>query len=198
VGRTAASSRSTKGCDTAAFAPLTRAPRLTATRDTAGTAVSSVTCARIAVEMQDPGPLLSTLAQAAAVFVAIVGGFLVSRLVAIASDRDGLKRRYTEARYQLGYARAAYDTAHGYRLARSQNDFRRWVPRELAFSEATPAPAARVESTDHAGLAPSSFPQSSERALSTRRRSLGSFRRGQGVPHGIHNRSAAVERVPRY
>lgn len=32
--------------------------------------------------MKDPTPLLSTLTQAAAVFVAIVGGFLVSRLVA--------------------------------------------------------------------------------------------------------------------
>jgi hypothetical protein len=77
--------------------------------------------------MKDPTPLLSTLTQAAAVFVAIVGGFLVSRLVAISSERDGLKRRHKEARDQLKHVRAAYQVAHEYRLSNSQRDFAGWV-----------------------------------------------------------------------
>ena len=64
--------------------------------------------------------MLFTLAQSAAVFVAIVGGFLVSRLVAISSDRDGLKRRYDHARDQLKHVAAAYQDAHDHRLRNSQ------------------------------------------------------------------------------
>jgi len=81
--------------------------------------------------MKDPTPLLSTLTQAAAVFVAIVGGFLVSRLVAISSERDGLKRRHKEARDQLKHVRAAYREAQEYRLANSQRDFAGWVLKDI-------------------------------------------------------------------
>ena len=77
--------------------------------------------------MKDPTALLSTLTQAAAVFVAIVGGFLVSRLVAISSERDGLKRRHKEAGDQQKHVRAAYQEAHEYRLWNSQKDFAGWV-----------------------------------------------------------------------
>jgi hypothetical protein len=41
----------------------------------------------------DPNWLLSTTAQSAAALVAIVGGFLVSRVVGLQSTRDGLLRQ---------------------------------------------------------------------------------------------------------
>jgi hypothetical protein len=41
----------------------------------------------------DPNWLLSTTAQSAAAIVAIVGGFLVSRLVSLSSERHGLRQR---------------------------------------------------------------------------------------------------------
>jgi len=44
----------------------------------------------------DPNWLLSTTAQSAAALVGIVGGFLVSRVIAIASERQSLQRRSRE------------------------------------------------------------------------------------------------------
>lgn len=44
----------------------------------------------------DPNWLLSTEAQSAAALVAIIGGFLVSRLVSLSSEREGLRRRRRE------------------------------------------------------------------------------------------------------
>lgn len=44
----------------------------------------------------DPNWLLSTTAQSAAALVAIVGGFLISRVVAISTTRQGLEQRLTE------------------------------------------------------------------------------------------------------
>ena len=46
--------------------------------------------------MNDPEWLLATMAQSAAAIVAIVGGFLVSRVVSLASERQGLERRARE------------------------------------------------------------------------------------------------------
>ena len=43
--------------------------------------------------MTDPNWLLATMAQSAAALVAIVGGFLVSRVVTLASEREGLEQR---------------------------------------------------------------------------------------------------------
>lgn len=85
--------------------------------------------------MSDPGSLLSTLAQSTAVFVAIVGGFLVSRLVAISSERDGLSRRYKEARDELKHVAGAYQDAHEYRLLNSQNAFQDLVLDELVGAD---------------------------------------------------------------
>jgi len=52
----------------------------------------------------DPNWLLSTTAQSAAALVAIIGGLLVSRLVALAVERDGLQRRLTELEGELKIA----------------------------------------------------------------------------------------------
>jgi hypothetical protein len=81
--------------------------------------------------MTDPGSLLSTLAESAAAIVAIVGGFLVSRLVAISSERDGLKRQHQHARDQLSHATTEYDQAHEYRLRQSQRWFREQILDDL-------------------------------------------------------------------
>jgi hypothetical protein len=48
--------------------------------------------------MIDEGSLLGTLAQSAASVVATVGGFLVSRLVQLSSEREGLRRQLVPRR----------------------------------------------------------------------------------------------------
>lgn len=105
--------------------------------------------------MNDPGSLLSTLAQSTAVFVAIVGGFLVSRLVAISSERDGLRRRYKETRDQLKHVTSDFQEAHAYRLRNSQHDFRRWVLDELV--------GVAPESVDREALLTDKIPRGSSR-----------------------------------
>ncbi|MGC2486350.1 MAG: hypothetical protein WA359_08920 [Acidimicrobiales bacterium] len=50
----------------------------------------------------NPNWLYSTAAQSAAALVAIMGGFLVSRLIALSVDKDSLRRRTEEAKNRLG------------------------------------------------------------------------------------------------
>ncbi len=50
--------------------------------------------------MADPEWLLATMAQSAAALVAIVGGFLVNRVVTLNSERQGLERRARELEQQ--------------------------------------------------------------------------------------------------
>lgn len=77
--------------------------------------------------MSDPGSLLATLAQSSAAIVAIVGGFLVSRLVQLSSEREGLRRQLGRAHDELGHVEASYNDVHGSRLRKSMQDFRNWV-----------------------------------------------------------------------
>jgi hypothetical protein len=51
--------------------------------------------------VRDPNWLYSTTAQCTAALVAIIGGFLVSRVVSIASSREALERRLREVRSDL-------------------------------------------------------------------------------------------------
>lgn len=81
--------------------------------------------------MIDEVSLLATLAQSAAVMVAIVGGFLVSRLVQLSSEREGLRRQLVRAQDELKHVAASYDEAHQYRLANSRRDFYGWVIDDL-------------------------------------------------------------------
>lgn len=46
--------------------------------------------------LTDPNWLLATMAQAAAVLVAVIGGFLVSRVITLSAERRGLDRRVRE------------------------------------------------------------------------------------------------------
>lgn len=48
--------------------------------------------------MTDPNWLLATMAQSAAALVAIIGGFLVSRVITLSTERRGLDRRVREIR----------------------------------------------------------------------------------------------------
>jgi hypothetical protein len=73
--------------------------------------------------LPDPNVLLGTLTQASAVMVAIIGGFLVSRLVAISSEREGIKRQLREARERLGLLQSGHEEARQNRLAWSKRRF---------------------------------------------------------------------------
>src|SRR5665213_3686378 len=53
------------------------------------------------VAPQDWNWLLSTTAQSAAALVAIVGGFLVTRLVTLSADREALRRRAHEIQVRI-------------------------------------------------------------------------------------------------
>lgn len=77
--------------------------------------------------MSNPTAFLSTLAESAAAIVAIVGGFLVSRLVALSSEREGLRRQLRHAEDQLGHVATLHDEAHETRLAISVRYFTEWT-----------------------------------------------------------------------
>jgi len=53
----------------------------------------------------DPNWLLSTVVQSAAAFVAIIGGFILSRLLALSAERGGLEARIRDIELQLAIKR---------------------------------------------------------------------------------------------
>src|SRR5262249_53680566 len=65
----------------------------------------------------EPNWLLSTAAQSAAALVAIVGGFLVSRVIAISTDRQGLDRRLRELQERLALKRSQLEEVYVERFA---------------------------------------------------------------------------------
>lgn len=77
--------------------------------------------------MNDPVSLLSTLSQSTAAMVAIIGGFLVSRLVALSSEREGIVRQLNAARQRLKLRMAEYKPAHKYRLRNSIAKMEEWL-----------------------------------------------------------------------
>jgi hypothetical protein len=86
--------------------------------------------------MSNPNAFLSTLAESAAAIVAIVGGFLVSRLVALSSERDGLRRQLAQVEIQRQNLTTAYEDTHEQRLHGSQRTFGDWVVADIV--EAAP------------------------------------------------------------
>jgi hypothetical protein len=100
--------------------------------------------------MIDEGSLLATLAQSSAAVVAIVGGFLVSRLVQLSSEREGLRRQLVRARDKVKHVAAAYDEARKYRLTNSRRDFYRQAIEDIV--RADPA------TVDRAALLASNIP----------------------------------------
>lgn len=85
----------------------------------------------------DEGSLLGTLAQSSAAVVAIVSGFLVSRLVQLSSEREGQRRQLVRAQDELKHATAAYGEAHEYRMANSRKDFYDWVIDDLIKADSS-------------------------------------------------------------
>lgn len=71
----------------------------------------------------DPDWLLSSTVQSAAVLVAIVGGFLVSRLVGLSSERSALVQRRHHRDELRSIKQEEYDEVHGERLAVSTEWF---------------------------------------------------------------------------
>lgn len=71
----------------------------------------------------DPSSLLATLSQASAVLVAIIGGFLVSRLVAISSEREGMRRLLAAASGRISHIASDLDDARHLRFGRVKRDF---------------------------------------------------------------------------
>jgi hypothetical protein len=85
--------------------------------------------------MDGADTLLATLAQSSAAIVAIVGGFLVSRLVALSSERQGLRRMLREAQERLALLDDDYQSAYEYRLQNSKNKFYDFVIDDLISAE---------------------------------------------------------------
>ncbi|QNO38662.1 hypothetical protein H4J02_06635 [Protaetiibacter sp. SSC-01] len=95
--------------------------------------------------MSDPNWLLSTLAQSTAAIVAIVGGFLVSRLVQLSSEKEGLRRRLTNARDEQKHVAQLFEVAHEYRLENSREAFFGWVLDDLVKRDEDFDPQALLE-----------------------------------------------------
>ena len=85
--------------------------------------------------MEGADTLLATLAQSSAAIVAIIGGFLVSRLVALSSERQGLRRLLREAQERLALLEEAYKSAYEYRLENSKSTFYEFVIDDLVGAE---------------------------------------------------------------
>src|SRR3954467_8057743 len=77
--------------------------------------------------MTDADSLLATLSQSSAAMVAIIGGFLVSRLVALSSEREGIKRQLKAARERLSLYEAEYEPIHQERLEGSIERMEGWL-----------------------------------------------------------------------
>lgn len=113
----------------------------------------------------DPNWLLSTEAQSAAALVAIIGGFLVSRLVSLSSEREGLRRRRREVAARRDLTSDEYEKIHRARLSQSQKTFTdhhlkdvvqagrpstpesllEWIPRGSSATEMRPVAERLVE-----------------------------------------------------
>src|SRR5687768_13387482 len=76
--------------------------------------------------------LYTTLAASAAALVAIVGGFLVARLVSISAERDGMLRRRRDHQRDLAEAESQLAQAVRERQAEDEREFRE----ELVFRAA--------------------------------------------------------------
>ena len=71
----------------------------------------------------DPNWLLSSVAQSAAALVAIIGGFLVSRLISLSVDRGRIDEQLRRTEAQLRVNEQTLKKAHAERLAGSRRQF---------------------------------------------------------------------------
>ena len=82
--------------------------------------------------MTEPSWLLATMAQSAAALVAIVGGFLVSRVLTLNSERQGLERRARELEQQTSNQAKRLKKAGRRRSAASWDQYVDWMAAECA------------------------------------------------------------------
>ena len=73
--------------------------------------------------MADPNWLLATMAQSAAAMVAVIGGFLVSRIITLSVERQSLDRRSRELEEKTAEVEAALCRARERRQAMSWDWF---------------------------------------------------------------------------
>lgn len=73
--------------------------------------------------MTDPNWLLSTVVQSAAAFVAIVAGFIISRLLALSSERGGLQTRIRDIKLQVNIKKENIDILEKRLLIWDAEDF---------------------------------------------------------------------------
>ena len=86
----------------------------------------SVVAASVLPVIADPNWLFSACAQTAGAIVAIVGGFLATRLVTLGSERNSLRQRIDIVSRRLGDARR--------RKAQAEEDLRAWEERDFSGS----------------------------------------------------------------
>jgi hypothetical protein len=93
-----------------------------------------VKAARAALLVTDPRVFFSAVAATTGALVAIVGGLLVSRLVALSSERTGVERRIGELATGLTSLDSAIERIDQRRLARVRRFFRDLNLRNLVFA----------------------------------------------------------------
>ncbi|MEC1155033.1 hypothetical protein [Cytobacillus horneckiae] len=71
----------------------------------------------------DLNGLISTITTSTAALVAIIGGFLVSRVISLASDQNGIKRRIREIKKDLDAKREMLENAERFLFEDDLNDF---------------------------------------------------------------------------
>lgn len=123
----------------------------------------------------DPNWLLSTTAQSAAAIVAIVGGFLVSRLVSLSAERNGLGRRRDELDRLIEVKIAELEGIQ----ARIDHQAREWFFGEamvdLIEADDTPDPDQLVSRYSQAGWSPEDSRAAAERLVAVVRAGLAAF-----------------------
>ena len=90
--------------------------------------------------MTDPNWLLATMAQSAAALVAIIGGFLVSRVITLSTERRGLDRRVREMRESAEDKRKLLSDARQSRREVSWHVFVDWAVEACARERGRAAP----------------------------------------------------------
>lgn len=73
--------------------------------------------------MTDPNWLLSTIVQSSAAFIAIVAGFIISRLLALSSERSGIQTRIRDLELQLNIKKENIDALEKNLLTWDAEDF---------------------------------------------------------------------------
>jgi hypothetical protein len=73
--------------------------------------------------LTDPNWLLSTVVQSTATFVAIVAGFIISRLLALSAERSGIQTKVRDIKLQLGIKKQILDDLEKRLLEMDADDF---------------------------------------------------------------------------